>query len=128
MTDDGLKGLIRSGANPRRKIQSLVLTRITDIRAARRLGWGWADVAEALDLGRDRARVLSEAARRVEKAIAAGRLTIPAAIQERPARTPVAAQATTAKGGIPPPPLPGGKAAIKSINDGMDEIRKQFDN
>lgn len=47
-SNQGLKGLIDRGPNPSRGLTALILREYSDITEARALGWGWAEVADAL--------------------------------------------------------------------------------
>ena len=44
----GLKRLIERGPNPSRGLTALILKEYSDITEARAIGWGWAEVADAL--------------------------------------------------------------------------------
>lgn len=62
-----------------RGLGTLILREYAQITAARRHGWSWADIAQAMDLDAQKAKPLAEAYRRVAQRIASGQLTAPPA-------------------------------------------------
>lgn len=116
-----------------RGLRARVVREYRMIEAARKHGWSWPDIAAAMGMaGKGKASAVSTCFSRVRMQVKAGDIDeVPDGPKSSKTQfsKPAAAPATTTKGGgIPPPPLPGGKVADRSINDGMDEIRKQFDN
>ena len=71
---DKLLELIASGPNPKYTMKSLVLERYHDILQARRLMRTWADISEALGIGRARWKDVSMSFRRVDAGVKAGKL------------------------------------------------------
>lgn len=84
---EGVKGLIDRGPNPSRGLTSLVLREYPDILEARSLGWGWAEIAEAL--GRP------GAGKRVAKAFHATQARVQRGVLKPPSRRRSGAQETT---------------------------------
>ncbi len=80
----------------------LVLREYAQITSARRHGWSWADIAQAMDLDAQKAKPLAEAYRRVTQRIASGQLTAPPA-RGVPAPRPSAADLTRERLQRPPP-------------------------
>lgn len=78
-----------------------VLREYAQITSARRHGWSWADIAQAMDLDAQKAKPLAEAYRRVAQRIASGQLTAPPA-RGVPAPRP-SAEATRERLQRPPP-------------------------
>lgn len=72
--DDKLTELIREGPDKRYTMKALVLERFDDINRARQLMRTWADIAEALGLGRSRGKDLAGCFARVGKGVRAGKL------------------------------------------------------
>jgi len=71
---DRLIELISEGPNPKYTMKSVVLDRYHDILKARQLMRTWADIAEALGIGRERWKDLSMSFRRVDIGVKAGKL------------------------------------------------------
>lgn len=116
-----------------RGLRARIIQEYRMIESARRHGWSWPDIAVAMAMP-GRASSISTSFCRVKALVKAGELEVPdgpKGFKATQPSKPVTGSMTTAKsgsGGIPPPPLPGGKATVKSIDDGMAEIRKKFDN
>ena len=80
MTDKtGLADLASHYPPGSRGLGILVLREYAQITSARRHGWSWADIAQAMDLDAQKAKPLAEAYRRVTQRIASGHLTAPPA-------------------------------------------------
>ena len=94
---EGVKGLIERGPNPSRGLTSLVLREYPDILDARSLGWGWAEIAEAL--GRP------GAGKRVAKAFHATQARVERGVLKPPSRR---------RGGMPEP---GNQPAFKGFTE-----------
>lgn len=85
-----------------RGLGTRVLREYAQITSARRHGWSWADIAQAMDLDARKAKPLAEAYRRVTQRIASGQRTAPPA-RGVPAPRPSAAEATRERLQRPPP-------------------------
>ena len=94
---EGVKGLVERGPNPSRGLTSLVLREYPDILEARSLGWGWAEIAEAL--GRP------GAGKRVAKAFHATQARVERGVLKPPSRR---------RGGMPEP---GKQPAFKGFTE-----------
>lgn len=75
--NESMKRLIEEGPNPRYTIKSAVLSNYHAIVRARQLMRTWAEIAEALGVGRAKWKDLSTAFKRIEKGIKEGRLAPP---------------------------------------------------
>ncbi|MHB8388301.1 MAG: hypothetical protein ACYDBH_01815 [Acidobacteriaceae bacterium] len=97
----GLADLAQNYPPGSRGLGILVLREYAQITSARRHGWSWADIAQAMDLDAKKAKPLAEAYRRVTQRIASGQLTAPPA-RGVPAPRP-SAEATRERLQRPPP-------------------------
>ena len=93
-----LNDLTRMYPAPSRGLRAFVLREFFQIRAARRRGWTWPEIAALLEKPVP-PRSLATAFSRVARRVAAGDLEPPATTQQAQARTAKAAAAGQAKGG-----------------------------
>jgi|AOMQ01.1.fsa_nt_gi hypothetical protein len=98
-----LDDLVARGVNPARHgWQSLLLENYEQIMNARRLLWTWADIADALEVPKEKIGDLGKAFRRAEAGIRTGKVMVPKAGKP------------TANVGLHP-------ARIRTTNNGSDE-------
>lgn len=122
-----LTDLIGRGPNPARGLPSLVLKNYRQIEQARALLWGWADIADALDLppGSHSAKTLRAAFARVSQGIAQKRLKAPITTAATAGQAPQARTRTVQPGATPP--LPGQKPAPTEGMSEMEKLQAEFD-
>lgn len=107
--DDELTQLIRSGPDPTRELQHLVMTRYHDITAARQLARSWGEIARTLQI-EGRHKSLAAAYWRVRRGIEAKRLN-PPKVTQHPARPTQTAQVEAEESATPQP-----RRGFKKIN------------